>query len=411
MSLAELDRLLALHQGSEKQYTIDFNQVDLLTENDIINFRNELITGSGIVVIENATSPEEIKMIRQEIGKTVNKMYNVESSSLQESLKIGKGFEELSHTRSLKNGWGFPHFGSLYWSPLVNPIKQTIEGTSTYFTYLPSYHDVNMLAMKSNPKRTHLQIRLSHETGQAKMLSWNACKFVEGSGFKTNRTSEHIDWYDDMNSDEIDIARIQVVMNDDNANTKLCFVPYSWTPKILKIIAELENNPKLFVNHGFKMIKNKDTVRILRKHAIIPKPKSMVLWRSGVTHFEGTVDNKTGGLVQSEINQSTDSRLRLMLGTHCPIKTNGESFSDETLKRLAVYASMGICPEYNNKANKDSVVFPNIVCTKYGNPVQKLSNTQMKFFESVLSLTDLEISQKFNQLSNIEQELSGISTK
>ena len=273
--LDELNRLLFELSVDIDKCVVEF---DSLNKEKMCKLDDLLKSGPGMVVIRNVVSQEGVQQIRKEIGKTITKMYDIPGS-----LSCGKEIDKLGESNMVNNELLFSGGGPLYNSSYVDNPFVTINGSKTYFTDLPSYFDVNMFTMIKNPEIAKILVRLCHGCEKSSMMSWDACEFVEG--FFSKRACEQMDFHE-SNKKTYKVNRYQAMVNDDQDNTKLMFTPYSWDPRVIKLISELEDKSDWFDYNGRKFIVSEDVRKIIRKFAYAPERKSMIIWRSGVVHFE-----------------------------------------------------------------------------------------------------------------------------
>ena len=138
----------------------------------------------------------------------------------------------------------------------------------------------------------------------------------------------------------------------------------------------------------------------------------MTLWRSGVIHFEAKCvpDAEDPDLWRFLCIEKTssDRRLRLMIGTHYPYYRNAKRVDPLNLKRLAVFASLGLVPEYNNQKNKNTAIYPNIMCAKGSKVLYDMKPENKKKWQDILDMPRNQIEKRFNALPEIAKHLSGI---
>lgn len=104
---------------------------------------------------------------------------------------------------------------------------------------------------------------------------------------------------------------------------------------------------------------NTDLKQVLTRGWIAPPSRSLVIWKSGVVHFEATSGPR--GLFQSFQDSANQERLRIVVGTHVPV-----GLSREDLIQIAVMAERGVIPDFYRKINKVLGGFKSFLCDGWG---------------------------------------------
>ena len=109
LQLKQLDVVLK-KLSEESNYVIDFKDFD---PSKLGKYRDTLYNKSGVFVITNAITENEIDQARKRIGKTLINMYPV-PDDIKGEISNGKSFEKINSLRKLDSGWGV----STFWSNL-----------------------------------------------------------------------------------------------------------------------------------------------------------------------------------------------------------------------------------------------------------------------------------------------------
>ena len=89
---------------------------------------------------------------------------------------------------------------------------------------------------------------------------------------------------------------------------------------------------------------------------------------------------------------------------------NGHLLTQEVLEKLAFLASRHLVPNYNNKINKDSIVYPNIMNPKMSNdPYYRIIPYKEKKIveEALKELENGEWKQEYEKLPKLYKEMYG----
>eukprot|EP01129_Flabellula_baltica_P015493 TRINITY_DN7916_c0_g1_i1.p1 TRINITY_DN7916_c0_g1~~TRINITY_DN7916_c0_g1_i1.p1 ORF type:complete len:471 (+),score=89.64 TRINITY_DN7916_c0_g1_i1:115-1413(+) len=206
-----------------------------------------------------------------------------------------------------------------------------------YLDHNPVYYNVNVRTLIDNPELLSDVIGLSSVlTGSSDcMISWDSCKVSYNHKKRANPfTPTHIDNYSQ------DRKRLQMILNVDEGDTKLFFVPGTQSKRVRKILGKIHGKD-MYRTDGFKPI-SPGAEAILRKYAIAPPPRSLTIWKSGVVHAEFTAQKVKGSKLfkaskaEQKLKQLT---VRLILGTNVPV-----GLTENARKQLAVAAFMGAIP-------------------------------------------------------------------
>jgi hypothetical protein len=418
-----LDRLRARmcelrDQVPQSEWVFECNDASI-DANAMRTVRDCLQNRSGVVVVLNAVSRAEITEIKKSIGECLVEMYGVDnawSPTACAALRAGDLFA-ANPMRNSKNGFGNSSFAYVYkqfTAPNLTPSAE-IGGERVLFSHLPVQHKVLMRLMcEGAPRRTAILLALS-STPEKTMMSWDSVKVAGGRKTTTmtaqERTIEHIDEYGAKYGDRT--RRIQVNINDDQDSAKLCFVPFTRDTEVRLLICALLEKPDFFAQHGFKRIagdKADDLIRVLDEFAVAPPPLAMVLWASGIVHYEASTSPPTrqGDVLpcfSSRKLRASDRRLRFVVGTHTP------TLSTPVLQRLAVACVRGVVPDYNRNANRDCApnVYENIMNGKTTQFLRArvISDSERTIIEGAIS--EEGATEQFNALSPLYKHLYGVT--
>jgi len=188
---------------------------------------------------------------------------------------------------------------------------------------------------------------------------------------------------------------------------KLGFVPGTHLPEIQSAIAKQLGNEKLYASSGFKRVdSDKDLLNIFHKHWISAPKYSLVIWRSGLVHYEATAREKISiyGLHHFESLKNTPNQLRIryVVGVHRAPSTT----SQESLRKMAILASRGLSHAPYSAHNKKLEYYgKNIVNSKntlYRKP-RNLSNGELEYMRNCLNFETKDI----DKISKFKQFLMG----
>lgn len=418
-----LDRLSARLQElravvPQSTWVFDCNDA-ALDANKLQQYRTILQTGSGVVVVLNAVARAEIDEIKKSVGECMIEMYGAEhkwEKTVADAVRAGDLYA-ANPMRNSKNNFGNASFAYLY-KQYTEPAQtpSAIIGTErVYFAHLPIQHKVLMRLMCDGvPRRTAILLALS-STPEKTMISWDSVKVAGGPSSSKmtsqERTVEHIDEYGARYGDRT--HRIQAIINDDQDSAKLCFVPFTHDAQVRELICALLEKPDFFAQHGFKRISGEnshDLIEVLDEFAVAPPPLAMVLWETGVVHYEASTQpaTRSGDVLpcfQSRKLRASDRRLRFVVGTHTP------TLSDPVLQRLAVACVRGVVPDYNRHANRDCAprVYENVMngkTTQFLKP-RIICDVERASMEHALS--EQGATEMWNSLPTLYKHLYGVS--
>lgn len=408
------ERMQALHEAHpQSTWVFDCNNV----RDDMSAYRERLYNDSGVLVVLNAVTQQEIDDIKPYVGESMVQMYGKEHwpAEVNTALRSGDLYAANPY-RNSRSGCGNVGFAYLYkqFTDAGDAVVLPMPGDECVrLAHLPVHHVVLMRLMCENaPRRTALLLSLS-ETPEHTMISWDSVKVAGGPPHrrmtKQDRTVEHIDEYGTRYGHRT--RRLQAIINDDKDPMKLCFVPFTQDTEVRRLIAALLEQPDFFKQHGFKRIsgeRSRDVIAVLDKFAVAAPPLAMVAWVSGVVHYEAVTEQGADELLprfHSRQNRTKDRRLRFVIGTHTP------TMSEKVCKRLAVVAARGAVPDYNRNLNRDCAptVYENIM---NGKSTQFLKPRQIGEYERAVmerAVSDEGVEEEWMMLPPLYKHCYGVA--
>lgn len=340
------------------QHPVCFDMSEALAQPKALleNLRNSL-EHNGVAIVRNAITPEEHEAMLPDIGVSIASMFRWTLPSDDDTIsdKLCKG--DLSAVEPLLNckelGLGNAGFSFLYKHTPPRYHSETLDsGERVELDINPVYHDVNLELLERNKRLVALIFAVQHGQGTRAMVSHDSIKFSSNPSpkpktmTKQNLTAPHFDNY---GAEEIDRLQGMVVVEE---RTKLGFVPGTTDPLVKSAIASQLDAPKLYTSDGFKRVDNDPKLlEIFHKHWIAAPKYSLVLWRSGVVHYEACVKPKSEKYVhrfESLKNMPNQLRIRYVVGTH----RIPDSTSERTVERMSKLAARGLSHAVYSHSNK-----------------------------------------------------------
>ena len=299
----------------------------------------------GCIVITNAVTTTSLQDMKPLLGQAISNQWKYNGLSADDITALQKG--ELHHFnkyRNSKGACGNAGFGFLFKSFLPDDQYPTaLVGEHSVKFDFNMFHKVllDLLCHPDNRKLGKALLDITHKDG---MVAWDSVKIATNPrtfrGCKVKGlveqalTPPHIDIYSG--------ERFQAIVNND-AVTKLCFVPGS-------------NTLCLSSGKGYQALGQKD---IYLKYGLAPPARSIVIWTSGVVHFEAETVQQ-GSMFQSVsyTNHTNQQRERYVVSVHKP------KLSQPQLTFLARTAERGMCPAFYFKVNSDTPVGDEIMNRK-----------------------------------------------
>lgn len=361
----------------------------------------DILDKHGVVILTNAVSDQSLEDLNQNILDCAKKMYDIDATDV---------FDGLNDKRNPANGFGNASFSYFYKQPCSkdDTLSTDIGGDLTYLTENFGYQ-INLKLLEDNPHTASVLLSLTHPSGG--MVSWDSFKLANNpkpkpkSMTKQTLTECHFDAYGGgINDDQNDgTDRYQAIISIED-KIKLGYVPDSINSKVKELLVKLTGKKNLYRKSGFKAIRDEKILRIFDRYIVAPPSGSLVLWRSGIIHYEAEFRRDDGDLFsfRSHQNLPNQKRIRCIVGTHRP-----QNLTQNELRELARLAENGLIPDMYLGINRDSKVYPNIMCgksTQY-RVYRKIEENKRKVLNEIISSKDLIV---LNRVSNLKKYMYGI---
>lgn len=342
------------------QHPVCFDMSEALEQPKALleNVRNSL-EHNGVAIVRNAITPEEHKAMLPDIGVSIASMFRwtlpPDDDTISDKLCRGdlSAVEPLLNCKEL--GLGNAGFSFLYKHTPPHYHSETLDsGERVELDINPVYHDVNLELLERNKRLAALIFAVQHGKGARAMVSHDSIKFSSNPSpkpktmTKQNLTAPHFDNY---GAEEIDRLQAMVVVEE---RTKLGFVPGTTDSLVKSAIASQLDAPKLYTSDGFKRVdSDPKLLEIFHKHWIAAPKYSLILWRSGVVHYEACAKPQPEQQqhvhhFESLKNMPNQLRIRYVVGTH----RIPDSTSERTVERMAKLATRGLSHAVYSHANK-----------------------------------------------------------
>jgi hypothetical protein len=360
----KLDKLL--DSLNKKRGTILFDALNITNQNNIANIKKSF-DAHGVIIIKNAASSQSIDNLKNNIADCAIKMFG-EGHKKKDQLSWKQNLSNINEIRNPSNGFGNSSFGYFFKQPAakqdtlttsISTNKETLYVTQNYG------HQVNLNLLLDNVHTTAILLALTHKSGG--MVSWDSFKLAENprpkpSGMtQQSLTACHFDAYGGCigNDTNNGTERFQAIIAIEE-KIKLGYLPDSTNDRIKKLLVSLTGNDNLYKSNGFKSFNDQKIIEIFNKYIIAPPSGSLVLWKSGIIHYEAEFENNNMicKYVSSK-NISNQLRIRCVVGIHKPLNLN-----QAELEELARLSEHGIIPEVYGHINKNTKVYPNIMSSK-----------------------------------------------
>ena len=360
----------------------------------------DVLEKCGVVFLTNAVSLESCSQAKENLRDAMEKMfkYNLDNTSMPESL------EAWSKFRNSKNGFGNASFGFVNKQFTARNVTPTtlICGEQVFMAHNCVWTRVNLPLLETNLHTTALLLAVTHFNGQ---VSIESAKYASNpspkpSGMTPQKlTQPHVDIYAGG------IERFQALIVDEAA-VKLGFVVGSHTlAKEIGAAAKIN----LETASGYVGLDGDELKDAFSAGWLAPPPRSLVIWKSGVVHFEAT--SKPGKdqpfVFDSWADQKDSPRFRVAVGTHMPMKMERED-----LIKVAVLAERGLIPDFYQGINKATKLYPNIVNSKNTQyKIARIANSE----EQTMMRQALEVSptdesaQEWQTMSPLRKHLVGVT--
>lgn len=385
----------------KKMPNIIFDIDDVNNQNDIKNIK-KILNRVGVVILSNVMDKSQIKNLLSDIKKCSIDMFGEHITS-EDKEKIKKDIYNLNPYRNTKNGFGNASFSYFFKQPANKSSTPFINmnNEQVYFTHNYSYR-VNINLLESNKHLSSTLMALTHPIGG--MVSYDSFKVANYPTPKPKEmtkqllTKPHIDIY---NRDNIDRYQSLFLLE---SNVKLGFVPFTSTKSIKNMIGEL------YDSEGFKIINDIKLMEIMDKYVIAAPTNSVIIWNSGIIHYEASFTNKSSGLQKLTSREITKNSplIRCCIGTH------KHTFSNMEILKLAYCAHNGVMPEVYHNYNKGNVG-KNIVSKKSTRYLVNriISEKEKNYMNTILNKIDNKSEEELwalcdNEISLFGQYLHGI---
>lgn len=300
----------------------------------------------GVVFITDAVDRDSIARVENNLNRVMKEMFGQNVDTLQDWDKF----------RSPKYGFGNCSFGYINGQYLAREDmpRPIIDGEQVYVTPQSIYSKVTLPFLEEEGNR-HLLAVLLALTNVNGQVSIDSVKYAGSDEAKRpagmtkqTLTIPHVDIYDS------EILRFQAMVVDESL-IKLGYVPGSDREEIRERLGV--GKP----TQGFISLEKEAAA--LSKGWLAPPTRSLVLWKSGVCHFEARAkpckDSPAFCFDNFSDLQGLNKRLRIIVGTHVP-----KGQSREGLAQLAILAEHGAVPDFYSTNTKCTKLWPNIVCRK-----------------------------------------------
>jgi hypothetical protein len=402
--LKQLDERLSKLEKGRSNFV--FNLDDIKTKLDIQNIK-KVFDKHGVIFLLNATNNED--EIKQDIQDKTLEMFGhkIPKNILP---KIKKNFSNFDCFRNVKTGFGTAGFGYLFAQPRSkdDSPKIKIDKDELLMTENTGYQ-VNLNLLEKNKHTMAVLFALTHPDNS--MISFDSVKYSENpkkrpdTMIKQYLTPCHFDAYGVQNEKNYGTDRIQAIISFED-NIKLGYVPDSIDSRVKDLIVEATNKHDLYQSSGFKTIKDQLLIDVLNKYIVAPPSNSLVIWKSGIFHYEAEFSEKDEiqnyHKYKSLKHLKDNLRMRCIVGTHKPV-----GLSQTYLKTLAKFAECGFVPEVYNGYNKNTKFFKNLMASKSTQYFQwrKMLPEEKTKFDKAESTTDVIV----DNLSKLRQFMYGLN--
>ena len=308
----------------------------------------------GVVFITDAVTDGSLESARRNLNDEIWDMFRF---NLPPGTTKPEKIEEWNKFRNAANGFGnvsFSYINKQFTSANDTPFMDL--GGEKVFLTTNTMWNVNLALLQDNLHTTAILLALTHVNG---VVSADSVKYASNpkpkpkSMTKEALTTPHVDIY----KDEIERCQAMIVVEE---SVKLGFVAGSHLLK--KEICEVTGNDALLKSSmGFFGIKDKSACEAFSKGWIAAPPRSLVIWKSGVVHFEATSKKHKSAFVFDKWGDSPNQeRLRFVVGVHKMV-----NLSRAEATTLAILGDRGVIPDMYRKINElCKKLYPNIVNRK-----------------------------------------------
>jgi hypothetical protein len=391
----QLDNAFAELEQTRQNILFDIN--DVQTAQDIITMK-DVLDSHGVIVLQNATSKQSVKALHQNIADCAQNMYDLSCSDI---------FNDLNPYRNPANGFGNVSFSYFFKQPCSkdDTLHTTIGSDKTYLTENYGYQ-VNLKLLEDNSHTYAVLLALTHPTDG--MVSWDSFKLANNpkpkpkTMTKQTLTKCHFDAYGGGVDKDV-TERFQAIISFED-KIKLGYVPDSINPKIKALITKISKNNSLYQQDGFKSFTDQKLLDVFNKYIIAPPTGALVLWKSGIIHYEAEFKGQSDSLYNyaSSTNLPNQKRIRCIVGLHKP-----QNLSQDELTELARLAENGLIPAMYQNINKNSKVHSNIMCSKRTQykVYRNITTNNRKKFDKTIKDDDYSI---LDDLTNLKKHMYGI---
>jgi hypothetical protein len=392
----QLDHALKTLQDARPRITYD---IDEITNVDQIIELKQILETHGVVILKNAASDQSVRNMYQNISDCAENMFGLQSST--------NVFRDLNEYRNPAHGFGNASFGYFFKQlcSKADTIETELNGDQIYLTENYGYQ-VNLKLLEDNPHTASVLLALTHPVGG--MVSWDSFKLANNpkpkpkTMTKQTLTKCHFDAYGGgVNCDMTE--RFQAIVSIED-RIKLGYIPDSTHPDIKALIMLITKKKSLYDRDGFKSFSDPELLKVFSKYIIAPPSGALVLWKSGIIHYEAEFQ-KSGEIYRyrSSDNLSNQKRIRCIVGLHKP-----QNLTRTELIELARLAEHGLMPDMYCGINRDSKIYPNIMCSKSTQykVYRKIPATDKKRLNKNIKSKDLSV---LNRTSSLKKHLYGIT--
>ena len=361
----------------------------------------------GVVFLTEAISPSSCEQAKVDLKGAMESMfqYDLNANAVK---TMPASLDAWNEFRNSKNGFGNPGFGFVQkqFTARTETPTTSIGGEEVFMAHNGVWSTVNLPLLEANIHTTALLLALTHWNGQ---VSIDSAKYASNPRPKPKKqtqqglTPPHVDIYT-----EGEIERVQALIVDEAA-VKLGFVVGSH--RLAKEIGEAAN-VNLSTASGYVGLGSNEALKeAFTAGWLAPPPRSLVIWKSGVVHFEATSKpgSKQAHVFSSWSDQANAPRFRAVVGTHMPV-----NLEQADLVKLAVLGERSLIPDFYNGINsKATKLYPNIVNRKSTQYLvaRTVSASERKMIQTALEGPADESAPEWQEMSPLRKHLVGVTQR
>lgn len=359
---------------------------------------------SGVVFITDAVTEDSIAHAKDRLCE---EMWNMFQCNIPPGTKKPQTLEGWNSLRNGKNGFGNVSFA--YMNKQFTDVKDTpfslLNDEKVFLTHNTMWSQVNLELLLENPHTASVLLALTHVDG---MVSVDSVKYASNprpkpkNMTKQQLTVPHVDIYSGA------IERIQALVVVEE-KVKLGFVV--GTHLLKDELSQVLGNKSLMTEQGYIGMQSNEALKQALKEGWLSAPsRSLVIWKSGVVHFEATSKPSAKGMkpfVFADWNdQPNQTRLRFAVGVHKPL-----NLSRQDLTCLAILGERGLIPDMYRGINAHTKLYPNMVNRKSTQYLvaRKIEGKEKDLIEKILSEPRTEACKVWEEMSPLKKHLMGVS--